>query len=344
MEKYAGLTDFDTPKDGGTWDTKHEVCNFANVDGRCHGFVYQTNMGPIDIERIGADPSADRIDDATVVWTAKHANFGTVVVGWYKNATIYRDIRNVANSPLHVENNVGQFYAECAFDDAVLLPELKRTFPIPRGKEGMGQHLIWYADTERGTQTKHELASYIGKFIDVRDHEATQIDGMGGGVNSIGAFDPELKELVDDVSRIEKGDNSLSEKASLINARLGQGKFRQFLDVLWGDSCAVTGCNIREILRASHIKPWRECANNSERLDPDNGLLLSANLDALFDKGFIGFDDSGLMLISPKISSIDRNRLGLGGKLKKVLTIGQKRYLTFHRNLFQAELFHTNSN
>lgn len=332
MKNYNGETDVDKPKDGGTWDTKHEVCNFTNVDGRCHGFVYQTNMGPIDIERIGADPFAEIIEKVTVVWTAKHENFGTVVVGWYENAILYREIRNITNSSLHVENNVGQFYAECAIDDAVVLPERKRTFPIPRGKGGMGQHLIWYADTEVGAQTKQNLARYIREFIESRTHEATQIDHMGGGINSIGAFDPELNELVEDISRIEEADDSPTEKATLINARLGQGKFRKFLDALWNESCAVTGCTVRQVLRASHIKPWRECTNNKERLDPDNGILLSAHLDALFDRGLISFGDDGLMLVSARISVIESDRLGLPGKLKRRVTDGQKRYLAFHRD------------
>jgi putative restriction endonuclease len=59
---------------------------------------------------------------------------------------------------------------------------------------------------------------------------------------------------------------------SVIKSRLGQGEYRRNLIEVWG-GCSVTGCKTIEILRASHIKPWR-FSSNSERLDPYNGLLL----------------------------------------------------------------------
>lgn len=278
MKNYDGETEDDRPKDGGIWDEKNEVCNFANVGGRCYGFVYPANMGKIRIDKIGADLAAGQIDDVTVIWTAKHTDFGTVVVGWYRNAIVYRNAQPIINSALHIANNVELYYAECAFDDATLLPERQRTFPIPRGKDGMAQYLIWYADTKIGTQTKQKLSKYIDDVVETRTHEAAQISRVGEGINSIGAFDPALGTLFEDVTRIEESDIPSTEKVALINARLGQGKFRKHLDMFWNESCAVTGCKIREVLRASHIKPWRECANK-ERLDPDNGLLLCAHLD-----------------------------------------------------------------
>jgi HNH endonuclease len=326
MKNYNGLTEDDKPKDGGSYDEKHEVCNFTNANGRCYGFVYQTNFGPINIDEIGADPSFDHIDRVTVVWTAKHVNYGTVVVGWYRNATVYRNMQQLANSPIHQANDVGQFYAECAIEDAILLPEPQRTFQIPRGKGGMGQHLIWYANTKFGPETKRKLSAYIDDYVKTQKHDAAQISRMQGGASSIIAFDPAFDALLEDVAEIETSDDSPTEKATLIEARLGQGKFRKYLDMFWSESCAVTGCNIREVLRASHIKPWRECSNK-ERLDPDNGLLLCAHLDALFDKGLISFSDAGAMLVAKNMAEIEVTRLGLSGNLKKRLNDGQKRYL-----------------
>lgn len=82
---------------------------------------------------------------------------------------------------------------------------------------------------------------------------------------------------------------------ALVAARRGQGVFRQRLDVYWG-GCAVTGCQVRALLRASHIKPWAQ-ASDVERLNPFNGLLLSAHLDAAFDQGLISFTNDGRLLI-----------------------------------------------
>jgi HNH endonuclease len=334
MKNYDGETDDDKPIDGGIWDEKNEVCNFANVNSRCYGFVYPKNLGPINIDRIGADPTSEKIHDVTVIWTAKHDNFGTVVVGWYNNATLYRNPQQVKNSPQHHKNNVEVFYAECSFDDATLLPERQRTFQIPRGEGGMGQYLIWYADNKSGPQTKQKLSKYIDEYLKTQKLDTSQISRMGGGVNSIGAFDPAFDALIEDVAKIENADDSPTEKATLIKARLGQGKFRKYLDMFWNESCAVTGCNIRAILRASHIKAWRECINNKERLDPDNGLLLCAHLDALFDKGLISFSDTGAMLVSKNVPDIEITRLGLTGSITKRLNDGQKRYLATHRERF----------
>ena len=80
-----------------------------------------------------------------------------------------------------------------------------------------------------------------------------------------------------------------TEKQQLVKARIGQGLFRKQLLSYWS-KCCLTGCGIQGVLRASHIKPWRDCSN-SERLDVYNGLLLSPNMDTLFDKGLISFED-----------------------------------------------------
>lgn len=64
----------------------------------------------------------------------------------------------------------------------------------------------------------------------------------------------------------------------------------------WNDCCSVTGTNVQEAIRASHIKPWAD-SNNRERLDAHNGLALVATLDSLFDKGLITFGDDGKIII-----------------------------------------------
>lgn len=99
-------------------------------------------------------------------------------------------------------------------------------------------------------------------------------------------------------------------KKSLIEARLGQGKFREAVLTAWGSKCAVTGSTTVAAIRASHIKPWRD-STDSERLDPENGIPLVASLDALFDRGLISVDDSGMVLISNQLSADERLLFGL---------------------------------
>ena len=124
--------------------------------------------------------------------------------------------------------------------------------------------------------------------------------------------------------------NGNTTRQSLIDARIGQGRFRASLLNLWRNSCAVTGCNIVEALRASHVKPWR-ISSDKERLDQDNGLLLVANLDALFDVGFISFENNGTMLVSTKLNANQRRILGIPSSLIMQPNANLSRYLSFHR-------------
>jgi hypothetical protein len=122
-------------------------------------------------------------------------------------------------------------------------------------------------------------------------------------------------------------------KKQLIDARLGQGNFRRGLEARWHNSCAVTGIELREVLRASHIQPWRD-SKNDERLDPENGLLLRADLDALFDKYLISFEESGKILLSDRVKRAavlnSKTSYHLRDKLKK----SEKAFLKKHREKF----------
>ena len=120
-------------------------------------------------------------------------------------------------------------------------------------------------------------------------------------------------------------------REGLVTSRIGQGEYRQQILRRWNFKCAVNGVSIKEILIASHIVPWRE-SNDQERLDVDNGLLLSPTYDALFDRYLISFDDNGQILLSKSMNKIDFSKLGITGKEKiDNLTLGNKKYLKRHR-------------
>ncbi len=117
--------------------------------------------------------------------------------------------------------------------------------------------------------------------------------------------------------------------SATIDIRIGQSKFRESLITYWNSECSISNVNIKELLKASHIKPWKD-SNDKERLDKYNGLLLNPMIDELFDKGYITFNDNGNIQISkvitnPSIFNIDSNL-----KLKKVEK-QHKVYLEFHR-------------
>lgn len=90
---------------------------------------------------------------------------------------------------------------------------------------------------------------------------------------------------------------SETEREIIIKARVGQGPFRDGLIDRWA-GCSVTGCGLTEVLIASHIKPWSKCETPIERLGAANGLLLTPNLDKLFDRGLISFDDNFRIIFS----------------------------------------------
>ena len=84
--------------------------------------------------------------------------------------------------------------------------------------------------------------------------------------------------------------------------RIGQDLFRDRLMRDWGGRCPLTGIAEPELLRASHIVPWRTCVTDADRLDPNNGLLLSALWDAAFDAGLVSFTDDGEPLFSQPLA------------------------------------------
>ena len=143
-------------------------------------------------------------------------------------------------------------------------------------------------------------------------------------------IDASFDDAMSDISDLQSQTNlGATTKQALVNARLGQGNYRLQLMKLWNNACAVTGCEQQAVLRASHIKPWR-ASSNPDRLNSRNGLLLSANLDALFDRGLISFDMNGEMLLSNELTQSSRKSLGLPGKLRRAPHEEEKKFLEYH--------------
>jgi putative restriction endonuclease len=129
-------------------------------------------------------------------------------------------------------------------------------------------------------------------------------------------------------------------RTALIKARVGQGRFKQNVS-RYETQCRVTRVANPVHLIASHIKPWRE-SNNDERLAAGNGLLLTPSIDHLFDRGFISFDDSGELLVSPVADSSSLRRMGVDSS--QPFHVGgfnsdQKHFLQHHRtSVFLADV------
>lgn len=140
-----------------------------------------------------------------------------------------------------------------------------------------------------------------------------------------------LQDLPEDLREIEQQNIDLTTKEALIDARLGEGKFRTRVLEAWENCCAVTGSGVEAAIRASHIKSWRDSTNN-ERVDPNNGLPLTASLDALFDAGLISFGSSGKLLASANLNTAERKIYGIINKsLRRKPTDKMAEYLAYHR-------------
>lgn len=150
------------------------------------------------------------------------------------------------------------------------------------------------------------------------------------------AFPPRFDIIEEDLDHIIEtrialdADIGVTEREQLVQARRGQGVFRERVSAL-EPSCRLTGINNPTLLIASHIKPWRSCTSAAERLDANNGLLLTPSADRLFDRGLITFREDGSLVISPRLPADDRRRLRLEeSEAPRAFTPGQLAYLRHH--------------
>lgn len=98
-----------------------------------------------------------------------------------------------------------------------------------------------------------------------------------------------------------KGETKIQE----VKIRVNQNVFRQMVLANYSGKCAITGIDIPDLLFASHIIPW--ASNEQERLNPENGICLSALYDKAFDRGLIGFNSQYKVVLSSEVKK-HRNR------------------------------------
>lgn len=133
-------------------------------------------------------------------------------------------------------------------------------------------------------------------------------------------------------------ESEMWETEKMRTVRLGQAIYRRALEQLWDGRCAVTGIGLRELLRASHAKPWAECETGAERICPYNGFLLAANLDALFDKFLISFEDDGKIIIAPGLPLQDLEAAGITSDMKlRFVRPEHLPFLRWHRSKWKQK-------
>ena len=171
-------------------------------------------------------------------------------------------------------------------------------------------------------RTPSAVGMRLGNFASLdpyhQDRGVSGLKNSGVQVKQIwDEFSNNQEELVYESERIlaEKQDTTLDEKyyeqlfdikdlkgetkIRAVKTRVNQSVFRQMVLTNYTSKCAITGIDIPELLLASHIMPWSK--NEKERLNPENGICLSALYDKAFDKGFIAFSDDYKVLLSSTI-------------------------------------------
>jgi hypothetical protein len=244
----------------------------------------------------------------------KPAEFGTTGPNWekigWKADVYYHDLMHQVRPTEHMDS---------------LAPHLPNRYS-PLQTNGHGMQGVYL------TSLPENLALAI---LDLIGHEARQLMKMNLAADTLGNYGANIIEWEEHLRAEITADSRLAQtdKDQLIIARRGQGKFRECVQQI-EMRCRVTHVDRPEHLRASHCKPWRD-SSNEERLDGENGLLLTPSVDHLFDRGFISFEDGGRLLVSPVAHEISLRRMGIPTKEcfnAGSFTEGQRKYLDFHRN------------
>ena len=132
------------------------------------------------------------------------------------------------------------------------------------------------------------------EFYDNREsllYESERILAKYQNTNIETKFASMLKDIPDGVT----GETRIRE----IKTRVNQNIFRQIVLANFDGKCGLSGIDISELLIASHIKPWADDVEN--RLNPENGICLSALFDKAFDKGLISFKDDMTTIFSERL-------------------------------------------
>lgn len=235
------------------------------------------------------------------------------VVASEPDGVLLASARHAASAQV-IAQPTGDYLLRLRAETPALLPEMHRSFPQQRQTDGFS------AGTVASLATLLRRAAGLARALPsqaANDYEATVAGQLAQLPPNLGGTEVER----------------------LVRQRVGQQKFREAMLNYWGGACAVTAVALPEVLRASHAKPWAECASDAERLDVFNGFLLVANLDALFDRFLVSFDNGGRLLISPALKDEVRSQLGIdSGMALRWLSDAHRVYLAWHRSQLNTGL------
>jgi putative restriction endonuclease len=248
----------------------------------------------------------------------KPAEFGSAGMNWsevgWKVDVTYQELNHRIRPAEHM----------------LLLAPLLSTKYSPLLPNGRGNQGVYLAEIPAALC--NALQSLIGTEASVTRSVA---DSMGVYELTQPSVPDQDRDIWESHLRAEVEQNTtlpVTERQAIVMSRRGQGLFRQRVAMI-ERRCRITGVEQAEHLRASHCKPWRD-SSNDERLDGENGLLLTPSIDHLFDRGFIAFEGSGRLLVSPVAQQHALERMGV--RTNEAVEVGafsagQRAYLEWHQ-------------
>lgn len=147
-----------------------EMWNFRPEGGRCYGYVMTMNFAGIDLSRLDDTQywnSNDEMNGIDIIFIAKNPPHGQVIVGWYRNATMFHRKYRIRRGNQR-QGDWTQLHYVCEVDseNAILLPEEERTYRVPRGRGFPGTSNVWYADADN--EQVAEFLAGVGNYIGQR--------------------------------------------------------------------------------------------------------------------------------------------------------------------------------
>lgn len=191
-----------------------------------------------------------------------------------------------------------------------------------------GVTLHFFEVFQQGQYTYRGIVELVGEpFTEIQKD-------MNGDARTVWVFPlKKVDDWTEEVTKLEKELEAQktitnTEKEQVVKLRIGQSTFKDHL-LQRECKCAICGITDKNFLIASHIKPWSK-STHAERLDVNNGLLLCPNHDALFDKGYISFDDNGQIVISSKLNETTKKYMNINPSIKIKMSKEMKKYMEYH--------------
>lgn len=212
------------------------------------------------------------------------------------------------------------------------------------GSLGIGKRSIkgyWISDELKHLVVDAKVLSLqINKESEAKSSSKNNIQqNLSNDENPINKNSDNLKKII---TELEESAEALSLQYSdllgedinvIAKRRIGQGPFRRLLEAQHGSKCFLSGVSKRELLIASHIVPW-SIASQKDRVNKDNGLLLSVSWDSVFDKGLVTFGESGNVIFSSELDEHTAKNIGINKDAfipQNLLNENRRNFLKYHR-------------